>query len=209
MGAGAVAVLLIPWCVFVVCTLPRTMNVVHWPLLWLGLDTAEAVSASVTLLLLLRRSPAAALSAAVGAGLFFADALFDVGTSMSSGGLPVSILMAVCGEIPTGVAALWFAVRALRQHTVPTGRQPHQRMPIGGTSNLAPSGEVADEVPLVGECENPGRDRPRIPQRTGGSRRSMPPRPPLPLAAPQCQHSAPAAAPHRGNANQFHWIGVA
>ncbi|ATL69791.1 hypothetical protein [Nocardia terpenica] len=124
VGAGAIAVLLIPWCVWLYYTLPQTVRVGHWPLLWLGLDTAEAISAAVTLLLLLRRSPTAALSAAVGAGLFFADGVFDIGTSLSSGGFTVSLLMAICLEFPIGIGALWFAARALRQRA-PQAEQRH------------------------------------------------------------------------------------
>ncbi|QIS22044.1 hypothetical protein [Nocardia terpenica] len=136
ISAGGAAVLLIPWCVVLYCTLPQTVRVGHWPLLWLGLDTAEAISAAVTLLLLLRRSPTAALSAAVGAGLLFADGVFDVGTSLSSGGFTASLLMAICLEFPLGAGALWYAARMLRQRT-------------------------ADEVPPRSRYPRPGRTRPR------------------------------------------------
>ncbi|MFI6999061.1 hypothetical protein [Nocardia sp. NPDC050175] len=115
--------LLIPWCVILFATLPQTVRVGNWPLLWLGLDAAEALCAAVTLLLLLRRSPAAALSASVGAGLFFADGVFDIGTSLSVGGFTVSLLMAVCLEFPVGIAALWFAARALRERPLPSDNE--------------------------------------------------------------------------------------
>lgn len=53
-AALAVGGFLVPWCVVLSATLPRTAQAQNWSLAWTGLDAAEAVAARATAALLAR-----------------------------------------------------------------------------------------------------------------------------------------------------------
>src|SRR5277367_6183605 len=81
LAALAVGGFLVPWCVVLSATLPRTAQAQNWSLAWTGLDAAEAVAALATAALLARADSRAALTAAAGGALLMVDAWFDVCTS--------------------------------------------------------------------------------------------------------------------------------
>ena len=81
LAALAVGGFLVPWCVVLSATLPRTAQAHHWSLAWTGLDGAEAIAALATAALLARDDSRACLTAAAGGALLLTDAWFDVCTS--------------------------------------------------------------------------------------------------------------------------------
>ncbi|HEX3815186.1 MAG TPA: hypothetical protein VHX59_20315 [Mycobacteriales bacterium] len=109
--AGAVALVLVPWCVLLSQTLPAVATVQHWSAAWVGLDSGEAIAAILTVLLILHRDPRAALTATAGAAFLLADAWFDICTSAPGFDQGTAIVEAAIVEIPLAVAALWFASR--------------------------------------------------------------------------------------------------
>ena len=112
--ATTVTAVLVPWCVVLALTLPATAIAANWSLAWSGLDAAEAITAGLTVWLIRRGTPCAAVTGAMAGALLFADAWFDVCTSAPGAPLLVAILQAGLLEIPLACAALWFATATIR-----------------------------------------------------------------------------------------------
>jgi hypothetical protein len=102
MGGG---VLLLPWLVLLAVTLPTQT------LAWVGLDAMEAGGLIVTGLLVLRRHPLRAATAAMTATLLLVDAWFDITTSTGSD-LAVAVILAVLAELPLAALCATVAVSA-------------------------------------------------------------------------------------------------
>lgn len=115
LAALAVGGFLVPWCVVLSATLPRTAQAHHWSLAWTGLDGAEAIAALATAALLARGDSRACLTAAAGGALLLTDAWFDVCTSAPGLEHTVAVTEAVLVELPLAAAAGWLAVRLFRR----------------------------------------------------------------------------------------------
>jgi len=115
LAALAVGGFLVPWCVVLSATLPRTAQAHHWSLAWTGLDGAEAIAALVTAALLARDDSRACLTAAAGGALLLTDAWFDVCTSAPGLEHTLAVTEAVLVELPLAAAAGWLAVRLFRR----------------------------------------------------------------------------------------------
>jgi hypothetical protein len=75
------AVILLPWIIYLAVSLPPSASARHWPVVWTGLDAAEAIGLAATGWLALRRDRRAAFCAASTATMLVLDAWFDVCTS--------------------------------------------------------------------------------------------------------------------------------
>ena len=106
---------LVPWCVVLSATLPRTAQAQHWSLAWTGLDGAEAVAALATAALLARDDSRACLTAAAGGALLLTDAWFDVCTSAPGLDHTLAVAEAACAELPLAAAAAWLAITLSRR----------------------------------------------------------------------------------------------
>jgi hypothetical protein len=115
LAALAVGGFLVPWCVVLSATLPRTAQAQNWSLAWTGLDAAEAVAALATAALLARDDSRASLTAAAGGALLMVDAWFDVCTSAPGVEHTLAVSEAVLVELPLACAAGWLAVRLVRR----------------------------------------------------------------------------------------------
>lgn len=108
-GAAAVvtasALVLLPWIVYLAATLPPSVSARHWPLVWIGLDSAMAVGLAVTGVLALRRDGRVAFVAASTATVLFMDGWFDVCTAPSGRSFAFALIEA-CIEIGEAVACL-------------------------------------------------------------------------------------------------------
>jgi len=108
-GAAALvtasAVILLPWIAYLAATLPPSVSARHWPLVWIGLDSAMAVGLAVTGVLALRRDRRVAFAAASTATVLFMDGWFDVCTAPSGQSLAFALLD-LCVEIGEAVACL-------------------------------------------------------------------------------------------------------
>jgi hypothetical protein len=114
-AALAVGGFLVPWCVVLSVTLPRTAQAQNWSLAWTGLDAAEAVAALATAALLARDDSRACLTAAAGGALLMVDAWFDVCTSAPGLEHTLAVTQAALVELPLACAAGWLAVRLSRR----------------------------------------------------------------------------------------------
>ncbi len=115
LAALAVGGFLVPWCVVLSATLPRTAQAHHWSLAWTGLDGAEAIAALVTAALLARDDSRACLTAAAGGALLLTDAWFDVCTSAPGLEHTLAVAEAALVELPLAAAAGWLAVSLFRR----------------------------------------------------------------------------------------------
>lgn len=102
-----VSVGMVPWIVYLALSLPKTYVAGHWTLLWVGFDVGLAAVLLSTALAAWRRRQIMVPLLLVTSTLLICDAWFDVITSLGRPDGWVSILTAVCAEIPLAVAFLW------------------------------------------------------------------------------------------------------
>jgi len=110
-GAGIV---LVPWILFLVSSLPSTHASAHWDVAWAGFDAALALLLLGVAVAAWRKSPWLEGAATAAAALLFVDAWFDILTSSSRMELGVSIAEAALVELPLAVVCLLLARDAER-----------------------------------------------------------------------------------------------
>ncbi len=108
--AGAVGE--IGWCVYLGLALPRHYVAHHWAIAWIGLDVAEVSMLFASAWAAWRQRALLILFTIVGATLFLLDAWFDV-TTANHGDVDQSLLLALLLEVPSAIALLWVARRAV------------------------------------------------------------------------------------------------
>jgi hypothetical protein len=107
-----VAVLLVPWTLYLGVALPARHTSQHWDLAWVGFDVALALAFAATGVSIARRSPWAPAAATAVATLLLCDAWFD---NVLAGSLHEHVeaaLEAGLVEIPLAAACLWLARNA-------------------------------------------------------------------------------------------------
>src|SRR5207247_11471245 len=97
---GVVAVLLLPWALFLKWRLPSHHVVSHWDTAWTGFDLVLAAALLALALCLLRRSSWTQLAAAVAGTMLLCDAWFDVLTASPGTGVSEALVEAVVAELP-------------------------------------------------------------------------------------------------------------
>lgn len=102
------AVILLPWIAYLAMSLPPSASARHWPLAWVGLDTAMAFGLAATGWLAIRRDRRVALAAASTGGMLLADAWFDVCTSAPGRSLAFALLD-MCIELAEAAACMILA----------------------------------------------------------------------------------------------------
>lgn len=98
---------MVPWIVYLALTLPRSYRAAHWDVLWVGFDVALVLVLISTAVSAWWRSQLMAPLLLVAATLLLCDAWFDVVTSFGRPDGWVSVVTAVCGELPLASAFLW------------------------------------------------------------------------------------------------------
>lgn len=117
------ALFLVPWVVLLVRVLPSTQRASHWDIAWAGFDVALALLLVAVAVTAWRRSPWLEGAATATAALLFVDAWFDILTSSTRAELGVSIVEAVCVELPLAALCLLLARSAERRlHPPPPAR---------------------------------------------------------------------------------------
>ncbi|WP_051471086.1 hypothetical protein [Patulibacter minatonensis] len=100
------AVLLIPWSVFLVLSLPEHATAHAWNLAWAGFDVGMAVVLGCTAVAVAVRSVWAGPLAAACGTMLLVDAWFDVTTASAGAEQVEAIAMAVLLEVPLAVLLL-------------------------------------------------------------------------------------------------------
>jgi hypothetical protein len=102
----------IAWCIYLGLALPPHYVAHHWALAWIGLDIAEVSMLFASAWAAWRQRALLILFTIVGATLVLLDAWFDV-TTANHGDLAQSLVLAFFLEVPSAVALLWVARRAV------------------------------------------------------------------------------------------------
>jgi hypothetical protein len=100
---AALGVLLVPWALWLVHSLPSRHVAHHWDLAWAGFDVVLAAALLGTAFALFTgRAVGRSFAAATGA-LLLADAWFDVVTAAAGSDRWLAVAFAICGEIPLAI----------------------------------------------------------------------------------------------------------
>lgn len=111
--AGAAALLLVPWVLYLAFSLPTVHKVRNWDVMWVGFDVVELALLALTFWLGYRRRLVALLVGFATGVVLLCDAWFDIMTS-APGDLWQALLAAAVIEIPLAVLLMSGAFRALR-----------------------------------------------------------------------------------------------
>jgi hypothetical protein len=107
-------IVLVPWIVFLVYSLPSTHAADHWDIAWAGFDVGLALLLLGVATAAWRRSLWLEGAATAAAALLAVDAWFDILTSSSNLELGVAIAEALLVELPLAVLCLLLARDAER-----------------------------------------------------------------------------------------------
>jgi hypothetical protein len=106
------AVLLMPWTVYLGIVLPDHTTSRHWDVAWVGFDLAIIATLLLTGWFAYRRSRLVESSAVAAATLLIVDAWFDCTTASRPGEVAQALAMAFVVEIPLALLSLWIARHA-------------------------------------------------------------------------------------------------
>jgi hypothetical protein len=109
-----VALLLLPWTVWLTATLPSRHVAEHWDAAWVGFDVAEIVAITATAIGIYRRAVWVELAASVAGTLLLADAWFDIMLSGGDEKLWIAVGEAVVAEIPLALLCFLIAFDVTR-----------------------------------------------------------------------------------------------
>ena len=169
-------VVLAAWIGVLVVTLPRTYRSGGWRGAWVGFDVALLAAFAVTGWAAWRRRQVLIICLVVLATLLCCDAWFDVVLDVRTSGFGLSVLSAVCIELPLAGLAILGARRLLRlslavirRYEGETGEIPGLRQAkiVGGSPGSSLSGLFTE-----GDARGPGRGAARSAARAsarGGS----------------------------------------
>jgi hypothetical protein len=107
-------IVLVPWILFLIRSLPSTHAAAHWDIAWAGFDLGLALLLLGVAVAAWRRSPWLEGAATAAAALLAVDAWFDVLTSSTNVERFVAIGEAVLVELPLAVVLLLLARDAER-----------------------------------------------------------------------------------------------
>ncbi len=139
ISAGC-CVILAGWIMVLAATLPHHFNAHHWRALWVNFDVLLLAAFAATAWATWRKRQVLILLLMLTGTMLCCDAWFDVGTSLATSGMWISIASAIFAELP--LAFLAFAgARRLLKATVEAGlpapaardRSPGSRRKADGT----------------------------------------------------------------------------
>lgn len=111
------AVVLLPWTVYLGSTLPEHHLSAHWDVSWTGLDIGLIVSLLSTGLLAYFRSIWVVIAAATTGSLLLVDAWFDVMSEKVGPDFHQALILAFVFELPLALLSYYLATHALRHNT--------------------------------------------------------------------------------------------
>lgn len=106
------AVLLVPWTVYLGVVLPDRTTSAHWDVAWVGFDVLEFAVLALTGWFAYRRSTWVEVSASAAAALLLVDAWFDIATATGGWNLAQALILGLAIEVPLAGVSLWIARHA-------------------------------------------------------------------------------------------------
>ena len=113
---GLMALLLVPWTLWLTFSLPTRHLTHNYRLAWVGFDVWLAIAFAATALAALRASSWLQPLAAVTGTMLCCDAWFDIVTSASGDEQIVAVLEAVVAELPLAALCFWIVLDTTRFH---------------------------------------------------------------------------------------------
>jgi hypothetical protein len=112
--SAACCIVLAGWIVVLVATLPHHFDAHHWRTVWVVFDVFLFAAFAATAWAIWRQRQVLILLLVLVGTMLCCDAWFDVGTSLATSGLGISLLSAVLAELPLAFLAFAGARRLLR-----------------------------------------------------------------------------------------------
>jgi hypothetical protein len=112
--SAACCVVLAGWIVVLAATLPHHFNAHHWRAVWVNFDVLLLAAFAATAWAIWRERQVLILLLMVLGTMLACDAWFDVGTSLGTSGMWMSVASAVVAELPLAILAFAGARRLLR-----------------------------------------------------------------------------------------------
>ena len=112
--SAACCVFLAGWIVLLAATLPHHFSAHHWRAVWVNFDVFLLAAFAATAWAIWRQRQVLILLLMLIGTMLCCDAWFDVGTSLATSGLWISLLTAVFAELPLAFLAFAGARRLLR-----------------------------------------------------------------------------------------------
>src|SRR2546423_11096715 len=104
-----VAIVLLPWVLWLTVTLPSRHVSEHWDAAWVGFDVAEILAFALTAFAAWRRAPWLQGASAAAGTLLLSDAWFDILLSTGDKRVWLAVGQAVLSEIPLAILCFWIA----------------------------------------------------------------------------------------------------
>jgi hypothetical protein len=111
------AIILLPWTIYLGASLPTHHLSTHWDISWTGLDAAIIATMLLTGLFAYLKSRWIIISSSTVGSLLLIDAWFDVISERRGVQLHEAIILAIFIEIPLAIISYYIAYQTLEDHT--------------------------------------------------------------------------------------------
>jgi hypothetical protein len=167
-------VILAGWIVVLAVTLPRHFNAHHWRALWVGFDVFLLAAFAATAWALWRQRQVVILLLVATGTMLCCDAWFDVGTSLKTSGVWMSLASAAFSELPLAFLAFAGARRLFKATVEATLSAARGSVFPGGTpvSDQEGRGPSLRRTPLSGTGLDEALPRRRTQEQSGRPRQS-------------------------------------
>jgi hypothetical protein len=150
--SAACCVVLAGWTVLLAATLPHHFSAHHWRAVWVNFDVFLLAAFAATAWAIWRQRQVLILLLMLTGTMLCCDAWFDVGTSLATSGLGISLLTAVLAELPLAFLAFAGARRLLRATVaagILAGATAAMMIPAGEWGRSC-AGQSLSRTPLAG-----------------------------------------------------------
>ncbi len=112
------AIILLPWTIYLGVSLPAHYLSAHWDISWTGLDVGLIATMLVTGVLAYRRSRWIIISSTMVGSFLLVDAWFDVMSERGLTDFRQSLILAIFVELPLAFISYYISYLALKDHPV-------------------------------------------------------------------------------------------
>jgi len=154
--AATCCVFLAGWIVVLAATLPHRFDAHHWRAVWVNFDILLFAAFAATAWAIWRQRQVLILLLAITGTMLCCDAWFDVGTSLATSGVWISLLSAAFAELPLAFLAFAGARRLLRA-TVAAGILTGAGIMAGARAQVGQATGTGPGVPDWAQVGNWGR----------------------------------------------------
>ena len=154
--AATCCLILACWIVVLAATLPHRFDAHHWRAVWVNFDILLLAAFAATAWAIWRQRQVLILLLTVTGTMLVCDAWFDVGTSLATSGIWISLLSAVFAELPLAFLAFAGARRLLRA-TVAAGILAGAGILASARAQVSPAAGTGPDVPDWAQVGNWGR----------------------------------------------------